>query len=71
MSKFCGVISKRLNSEEQEPMLFSHLEMFTHWLASETDSLELDFLTKSEAVQDQQLQVMLNETKVKLSRIKF
>ncbi|XP_036343256.1 uncharacterized protein LOC118752444 [Rhagoletis pomonella] len=63
MSKFCGVISKRLNSEALEPMRFSHLEMLIHWLASESESLESDFLTKSEAVQEQQLQVIQNETK--------
>ncbi|XP_017469558.1 PREDICTED: uncharacterized protein LOC108361448 [Rhagoletis zephyria] len=64
MSKFCGVISKRLNSEALEPMRFSHLEMLIHWLASETESLESDFLTKSEAVQEQQLQVIQNENKL-------
>lgn len=64
MSKFCGVISKRINSEEVEPLRFSHLEMLTKWLASETESLQSDFATKSEAVHDLQKQVIQNEQKV-------
>uniref|UniRef100_W8C989 Uncharacterized protein n=2 Tax=Ceratitis capitata TaxID=7213 RepID=W8C989_CERCA len=61
MSKFCGVISKRLNSEQVEPLRFSHLEILTDWLTCETESLESDFLTKSEAVREAQLQVFKNE----------
>ncbi|XP_054725470.1 uncharacterized protein LOC129235585 isoform X1 [Anastrepha obliqua] len=61
MSKFCGVISKHTNAEDFEPLRFSHLEMLTNWLASETESLETDFQTKGEAVQDQQLRVIQNE----------
>nr|XP_036228967.1 uncharacterized protein LOC106623044 [Bactrocera oleae] len=64
MSKFCGVISKRINSEEVEPLRFSHLEMLTKWLASETESLQSDFATKSEAVHDLQKQVIQNEQKL-------
>ncbi|XP_018799011.1 PREDICTED: uncharacterized protein LOC108975152 [Bactrocera latifrons] len=64
MSKFCGVISKRINSEEVEPLRFSHLEMLTKWLASETESLQSDFAIKSEAVQDMQKQVIQNEQKL-------
>ncbi|XP_012156811.1 uncharacterized protein LOC101448720 isoform X2 [Ceratitis capitata] len=61
MSKFCGVISKRLNSEQVEPLRFIHLEILTDWLTCETESLESDFLTKSEAVREAQLQVFKNE----------
>ncbi|XP_011189604.1 uncharacterized protein Gspatt00005691001 [Zeugodacus cucurbitae] len=64
MSKFCGVISKRTNSEQLEPLRFSHLEMLTKWLASETESLQSDFATKSEAVHDLQKQVIQNEQKL-------
>ncbi|XP_067641879.1 uncharacterized protein [Eurosta solidaginis] len=64
MSKFCGVISKRLNSEEIEPMRFDNLETLTNWLICETEPLETDFKTKSSAVQDQQMQVMHNEGKL-------
>lgn len=66
MSKFCGVISKRTNSEKLEPLRFSNLEMLIKWLASETESLQTDYATKSEAVHDLQKQVVQNEQKVRI-----